>query len=116
MNTVSVTDFFYAYTNVPTTFLKKILYVYQLKISQLVIPSCGKVLVLLSISPELCMIWSYPSQYPYSSVVIAVIAVIAVITYVVVDEDIVFNRFSHKMFFQIASKCRVDGGISQHIW
>ena len=70
------------------------------------VPSCSKCLILLSISSELSMIGSYILQNSYTTVVMNVTANI------IVNKDVVFYRFTQKMFFKISCECSVNGGIS----
>ena len=72
------------------------------KVSQLIIPSVGKWILLLEISSKLSMIWSYPVQDSYTSVV-------SVSANVIINKDSVFKRLSKEMFFKITCKCCVDG-------
>ena len=50
------------------------------------------------------MIWAYPLQDSYTSVV-------NVIVDVVINENTVFNWLSQKMFFEISYECCIDGVI-----
>ena len=69
------------------------------KVSQLIIPSRGK--ILLYRGSGLC-IWSYPLQDSNTSIV--VVYVIIGMTNVIIDVDAVLNLFTQEVFFKIACK------------